>query len=112
MTRAGTLLVLIGFFAVPLHLAVEEHHEWRHESGEHERHDHESPDDSHPAVDHELSALAKAPRFVPPVVDVLILRLEILPPDTQGWEPRIEPDAQSPPDVLASPPRSPRSSPV
>ena len=112
MTRACVALLLFGFFGTPLHLAFEDHHDWRHEHGEHQPHDEGSERDTHPAVDHEVTAFAGAPRFTPPVVDVLILRLDILPPETRTWTPAVEPEAQSPPEVFASPPRSPRSPPV
>ena len=108
-TRAGALLIFFALFATPIHLAVEAH-EWHHEDAE--DHHHDSDQAPHPAVDHELTALAKAPRLVLPVVEIVYLHLSVLPPDVRAWVPSIEPDAQSPPDVFASPPRSPRSPPV
>ena len=110
-SRLGAALFLLGAFGTPLHLAVEEH-DWHHHHADEERHSHDSDHENHPGVDHELTALAKAPRFVAPVVDVLFTRLDVLPPDVRAWVPLVQPEAHSPPDVFASPPRSPRSPPV
>jgi hypothetical protein len=109
MQRAGAFLLLLALFATPLHLAVEAH-EWHHEDAEDPHHD--SDQAPHPAVDHELAALAKAPRLVLPAVEIVTLHLSVLPPDVRAWVPSIEPEAQSPPEVFASPPRAPRSPPV
>jgi hypothetical protein len=108
-TWAGAFLIFLALFATPLHLAVEAH-EWHHEDAE--DHPHDSEQGTHPAVDHEVAALAKAPRLVLPLVEIVTLHLSILPPDVRAWVPSIEPEAHSPPDVFASPPRSPRSPPV
>jgi hypothetical protein len=110
-TWAGAFLILLALFATPLHLSVEAH-EWHHEDAEDHHHDSEQEQGTHPAVDHELAALAKAPRLVLPLVEIVYIHLSILPPDVRAWVPSIEPEAQSPPDVFASPPRSPRSPPV
>jgi hypothetical protein len=104
-------LFLVGCFGTPLHLALEAH-DWHHHHADEADQEHDSDRETHPGVDHEVSALAKAPRFVTPVVDVVVLHGGVLPPDVRAWVPAIEPEAQSPPEVFASPPRSPRSPPV
>jgi hypothetical protein len=107
----GAALFLLGSVGTPLHLAFEAH-DWHHHHEDAADHEHDSDQETHPGVDHEPAALAKAPRVVAPAADVLIVRLAVLPPDVRAWVPAIEPEAQGPPDVFASPPRSPRSPPV
>lgn len=104
-------LFLLGCFGTPLHLALEAH-DWHHHHEGEEDHPEPSDQETHSGGDHELTALAKAPRLSLPVVDIIVLHLGILPPDVRPWVPSIEPEAHSPPDVFASPPRSPRSPPV
>jgi hypothetical protein len=108
-TWAGVFV--FALFATPLHLAVEAH-EFHHENGDDHEHRHDSEREPHPAVDHELTALAKAPRFVPPVVDVAVFHEGFLPPDVRAWVPLIEAEIRAPSGLFASPPRSPRSPPL
>jgi hypothetical protein len=110
VTWAGAFLFLLAPFATPLHLAIEEH-EWHHEeSGESHRHD--SEQESHPASDHELTAVAKAPRLVLAPVEIVLLHVSVVPPDIRTWFPTVEADAHSPPDAHPTPPQSPRAPPV
>jgi hypothetical protein len=108
--RTGALLLLIAPFAPSLHLALERH-EWLHEEhGDTHRHD---PDrEPHPAADHELPAVAKTSKLILSVVDVILVRLEVVLPTPRTWSPVVEPDVHSQPDALASPPRSPRAPPA
>ena len=110
-TWLGASFFFLAFFGTPLHLAIEAH-EWHHDNAEESHHHHDSDQGPHPAIDHELTALAKAPRVLPPAVEVVFLHVDVLPPDVTAWVPSIESEAHSPPDVFASPPRSPRSPPV
>lgn len=110
-TRLCAALFVLGCFGTPLHLAIEAH-DWDHHHADEDHHDSDSDQESHRGSDHDSTALAKAPRFVAPVVVAVVVHLDVLPPDVRAWVPSIEPEAQSPPDVFASPPRSPRSPPV
>ena len=110
-TWAGAFVIAFALFAPSFHLAVEAH-EFHHEDGEDHQHRHDSEREPHPAVEHELTALAKAPRFVPPVVEVAVFHADFLPPVVRAWVPSTEPEAHVPPDLVASPPRSPRSPPL
>jgi hypothetical protein len=101
-----------GVYGTSLHLAIDAHH-WDHPHHADETgHEHDSEGESHPGADHELSAIANGSRVISPVIDVLILGVAVRAPDVRVCLPSIEPEAQSPPAVFASPPRSPRSPPV
>jgi hypothetical protein len=109
-TWAGTLLFFLVPFATPLHLAVEEH-EWHHEEG-HAPHRHGSDQESHPAVDHELTAVAKAPKTVLVPVELVFLHVCVVPPDVRTWLPTVDSEAYRPPDSDPLPPQSPRAPPA
>jgi hypothetical protein len=117
-TWAGALLFLLAPFATPLHLAVEEH-EFIHQEGddhghEHDRghHRHGSDQGSHPAGDHELTAIAKAPRLDLATVELAVVDLGLEPPAAPIVLPRVDVDVPHPPDAVPTPLQSPRAPPV
>ncbi len=109
-TWAGASLLLLALFATPAHLAVEAH-EWHHDDRG-EEHPHDADGDQHPAVDHELIALLRVVKVVPPALETVAPGLPLVEPEVQAWVPPVDVESNGPPDLLLSPPRSPRAPPL